>query len=140
MLLCDSVIVFYVYVFYVLTAKMVTTCAAYGCKNRANYGSKVKFHKFPSIQKADLPKKRNLAMNRKEFNPSPTAKVCSDHFTCETRLYAIMISRHTTFSEYFMPLSISSLALNFSGLGERLPNLIPAIAYFALNYMGQTYC
>ena len=26
MLLCDSVIVFYVYVFYVLTAKMVTTC------------------------------------------------------------------------------------------------------------------
>ena len=83
MLLCDIVIVFYVYVFYVLTAKMVTTCAAYGCKNRANHGSKVKFHKFPSIKKVDLRKKWILAMKRKEFKPGASAKVCSDHFTSE---------------------------------------------------------
>ena len=65
MLLCDSVIVFYVCVLYVLIVKMVATCAAYGCSNRAKHGSNVKFYKFPTIKRADLRKKWILAMKRK---------------------------------------------------------------------------
>ena len=62
---------------------MVTTCAAYGCRNRAEDGSKVKFHKFPSIKRADLHTKWILAMKRKDFKPGASAKLCSDHFTSE---------------------------------------------------------
>ena len=43
---------------------MVSTCAAYGCNNRAKRGGTVRFHKFPSIKRADLSKKWTLAMNR----------------------------------------------------------------------------
>ena len=49
---------------------MGTTCAAYGCTNRGKKGSTVRFHKFPSIKRADLRKKWTLAMKRKDFSPS----------------------------------------------------------------------
>ena len=65
---CNSVIVFYV-----LSVKMVTTCASYGCSNRAKRGSKVKLHKFCSIKRADLGQKGILAMKGKEFMKSATA-------------------------------------------------------------------
>ena len=63
-----------------LSVKMVTSCAAYGCYNRAKKGSRVKFHKFPSIKRADLRKRWIHAMKRKGFQPSDSTKVCSDHF------------------------------------------------------------
>ena len=62
---------------------MGTTCAAYGCTNRGKKGSTVRFHKFPSIKRADLRKKWTLAMNRNNFNPSASSTVCSDHFRSE---------------------------------------------------------
>ena len=46
---------------------MGTTCAAYGCTNRGKKGSTVRFHKFPSIKRADLRKKWTLAMKRKDL-------------------------------------------------------------------------
>ena len=66
-----------------LSVKMVTSCAAHGCYNRAKKGSRVKFHKFPSIKKADLRKRWIYAMKRKGFQPSDSTKVCSDHFSSD---------------------------------------------------------
>ena len=54
---------------------MVTTIAAYGCYNRGEKGSTVKFHKFPSIKRADLRKKWTLAMKRKDFSPSASTRI-----------------------------------------------------------------
>ena len=62
---------------------MGTTCAAYGCTNRGKKGSTVRFHKFPSIKRADLRKKWTLAMKRKDFSPSASTTVCSDHFSSQ---------------------------------------------------------
>ena len=79
---------------------MGTTCAAYGCTNRGKKGSTVRFHKFPSIKRADLRKKWTLAMKRKNFNPSASTTVCSDHFRSEDYEVGVL-------------LPILTLALNF---------------------------
>ncbi|KAI5702920.1 hypothetical protein M8J75_005585 [Diaphorina citri] len=55
-------------------------CSAYGCSNSSAKGKNpgVTFHKFPLD-----PERRALwvhAVRRKDWSPSHTARLCSDHF------------------------------------------------------------
>ena len=57
---------------------MVTSCCAYGCTNRQTKGSSLTFHRFPA-QKS-LQKLWILAIRRKNYTPSKSSFVCSEHF------------------------------------------------------------
>ncbi|XP_014272613.1 uncharacterized protein [Halyomorpha halys] len=55
----------------------MVSCCVFRCNNRSGR-DKVSFHRFPSD-----PELKNLwikALNRKNWTPSSTAKICSDHF------------------------------------------------------------
>ena len=57
---------------------MVKSCSAFGCTNRDTKEKSIKFYRIPVE-----PTKRRLwlnAINRKNFNPSPNATICSEHF------------------------------------------------------------
>ena len=62
--------------------KMVQTCSAYGCLNKAKKNSGINFHRFPSIQREAFRKKMD-AMKRKGFEPGQYSTVCSDDFLLE---------------------------------------------------------
>ncbi|KAJ8271078.1 hypothetical protein GJAV_G00122490 [Gymnothorax javanicus] len=69
---------------------MVTTCVVYGCHNRSSKGSQLRFFRIPVVRKNEgeaaweLSQRRRALwlarINRKNFQPSESSRVCSDHF------------------------------------------------------------
>jgi len=61
---------------------MVVSCSAYGCTARFQSDNQRRFHSFPSD--IGLRKKWIVAMRRSNWNPSSTARICSDHFSLDS--------------------------------------------------------
>ena len=69
---------------------MVVTCCIVGCSKRRGRDKGVTFHSIPAIVQTqgertkDLTSRRRLEwiarINRKDWNPSPHSRVCSEHF------------------------------------------------------------
>ncbi|XP_053320665.1 peroxynitrite isomerase THAP4-like [Spea bombifrons] len=59
---------------------MPMTCAAYGCNNHFSKGCGKQFFRFPMKDPERL-SKWVAAMRRKNWKPSVSSRICSDHFT-----------------------------------------------------------
>ncbi len=59
-------------------AKMVKSCCAVGCTNRFSKDSTLKFYRFP--QDAERKPRWVAAINRKDWQPGESSRVCSAHF------------------------------------------------------------
>ena len=119
---------------------MGTTCAAYGCTNRGKKGSTVRFHKFPSIKRADLRKKQTLAMKRKNFNPSASTTVCSDHFRSEDYEVGVLLPILTLALNFFCFPITARAGSAFSNKAERTHSLhcqSPTAPFFSFNFFEQ---
>ncbi|XP_045460585.1 ring-infected erythrocyte surface antigen-like isoform X1 [Harmonia axyridis] len=90
---------------------MPSSCAAYNCSVRSKKGSGVKFHRFPKNE--EIRQKWVTAMRRKDFNPSPTTVICSNHFKTED--YYLNPYRNKVLKEGAVP-SI----FNCPGLGPKI--------------------
>ena len=58
---------------------MVASCSAWGCSNRETPEAKangVTFHRIPKARR----KQWIEATRRQDWNPAPSAKICSEHF------------------------------------------------------------
>ena len=58
---------------------MVASCSAWGCSNRETPEAKengVTFHRIPKARRQEWIK----ATKRQDWNPAPSAKICSEHF------------------------------------------------------------
>ncbi|XP_073797186.1 THAP domain-containing protein isoform X1 [Danio rerio] len=55
------------------------SCSALSCKNRPSPGTGISFHRFPLDDKDRL-QKWLLNLRRDNFQPSPSARICSQHF------------------------------------------------------------
>lgn len=60
-------------------------CAAFGCQN-GTYGKYVKegvsFHRFP-MSRQDLLKQWTHNIRRKDWKPTPSSRLCSEHFSLD---------------------------------------------------------
>ena len=71
----------YLSVIYVLISRtfiMVMSCSAFGCQNRFNKDSNIRFHAFP--KDPERRKKWIQAVRRVNFQPTAYDKICSEHF------------------------------------------------------------
>ncbi|XP_073453293.1 uncharacterized protein [Aquarana catesbeiana] len=59
---------------------MPMTCVAYGCKNHFVRGCGKQFFRFP-IKDPERVSKWVIAIRRKNWKPSASSRICSDHFT-----------------------------------------------------------
>jgi hypothetical protein len=60
--------------------KMVQSCTVVGCTNRWQKGSKISWHRFPSETDQERRRLWINALNRKDFEPNPSDRVCGRHF------------------------------------------------------------
>ena len=66
-------------VFIWILSNMVSSCATFGCANRVKKGSGISFHRFPK-KGLELEKQWITAIRRKNWSPSKTSCLCSEHF------------------------------------------------------------
>ena len=66
-------------VFIWILFNMVSSCAAFGCANRIKKGSGISFHRFPK-RGSEIEKQWITAVRRKNWSPSKTSCLCSEHF------------------------------------------------------------
>lgn len=60
---------------------MVTYCSAFGCKNKWNKDSLLTWHKFPRDERIKAVWVQKI--RRKNWAPSSTSRICSEHFTTD---------------------------------------------------------
>ncbi|XP_069669849.1 THAP domain-containing protein 3-like isoform X4 [Periplaneta americana] len=58
---------------------MVTSCIAFGCNNLQDKRIKRQFHMFP-FSRPEILNRWIAAIRRENWKPSPTSRICSDHF------------------------------------------------------------
>lgn len=59
---------------------MVISCCAYNCTNRQTTSKMLSFHRVP-LNNPKLLKQWKLAIRRKDWEPTKTSLICSEHFT-----------------------------------------------------------
>lgn len=70
---------------------MPTSCSVIGCKSRANAGPKKQFFRFPQKRPKVL-QQWLMVLDRLDWTPKPSSKICSDHFAPEDFIFRPNVS------------------------------------------------